>query len=62
MPRRSLPHLEVLKYALEGATTRRGVMSGNLSADEEDELDADIQELERRIKQAEAKNQQGEKP
>jgi hypothetical protein len=59
MPRHSLPKADLLNYALEDALTRRGVMPGNLTEEEEDLLDADIRELERRIKLVESKNLKG---
>lgn len=54
MPRHRLPKADLLDYALDGARTRRGLMSGALTEEEEDLLDADIRELERRIKLSEA--------
>jgi hypothetical protein len=41
---------DLLEYALEGALTRRGTQSGNMSWEYEDQLDRDIVEIERRIK------------
>ena len=48
--RHRLSRADILAYALEGALTRRGVMSGNLTDKEEDLLDKDIKEIELRIK------------
>ena len=54
MTRRArLAHLDVLQYALEGACMRRGLYSGAMSDAEEEQIDADIAELQRRIKLAE---------
>lgn len=50
MARHQLSKADLLEYALDGATTRRGVQSGNLTEEEEDLLDSDIAEIERRIK------------
>lgn len=50
MGRHQLSRLDLLEYALDGATTRRGVQSGNLTEEEEELLDKDIAEIERRIK------------
>lgn len=44
--------LEILEYALEGATTQRGLWSGELSAKEEAELDNHIEWLEKEIQRA----------
>lgn len=50
-----LTKLDILEYALEGAVTRRGVVSGLMTEAEEDQLDKDIAELERRIAAEKAK-------
>ena len=48
--RHRLSKLDLLEYALSGAVTERGVQSGNMSDSEEEQLDADIAEIEKRIK------------
>lgn len=50
MARHQLSKLDLLEYALTGVTWQRGVQSGNLTEEEEDLLDSDIAEIERRIK------------
>ncbi len=50
MTRHKLPKLDLLDYALDGAVTRRGIGSGQMTDDEADDLDRDIAEIERRIK------------
>lgn len=57
--RHTLPKLELLKYALEGARTRKGV-SLDLSDEEWELLNKDISEIARRIKLAEAAEQRKE--
>lgn len=47
--------LEILKYALEGARTERGVWSGAMGEAEEEQLDADIEWLEAEIARVEAR-------
>lgn len=54
MARHQLSKLDLLEYALNGATWQRGEQMGNLTEDEEDLLDKDIAEIERRIKLAKA--------
>lgn len=44
--------VDVLKFALEGAVTRRGVQMGSMDEEEEEELDKDIAELEKRLAKA----------
>lgn len=51
--RYKLSKLDLLRYALDGARTYRGLYSGALTEREEYELDADIGEIKRRIKLAE---------
>ena len=41
--------LEILEYALEGATTERGIWSGAMDWEDEDQLTADIEWLEAEI-------------
>lgn len=48
--RHRLSKLDLLQYALSGATTERGIFSGDMTEEEEDQLDRDIKEIERRIK------------
>ncbi len=48
--RHRLSKLDLLEYALSGAVTERGLQSGNMSDSEEEQLDADIAEIEKRIK------------
>lgn len=50
MSRHKLPKLDLLEYALSGAVTERGLQSGNMTDSEEEHLDSDIAEIERRIK------------
>lgn len=47
-----LSKVDVLKFALEGAVTRRGVQMGSMDEEEEEELDKDIAELEKRLAKA----------
>ena len=47
-----LSKVDVLKFALEGAVTRRGVQLGNMDEEEEEDLDKDIAELEKRLAKA----------
>lgn len=61
MGRHQLSRLDLLEYALDGATTRRGVQSGNLTEEEEELLDKDIAEIERRIKLVKAAQQRAER-
>lgn len=49
-PRHTLPKLDLLQYALSGAQTERGIWSGAMEEAEEELLNADIREIERRIK------------
>lgn len=59
-----LPKLDLLEYALSGAVTERGLQSGNMTDSEEESLDADIAEIEKRIKLvkwAEARAERGAK-
>lgn len=63
MPRyakHKLSKIGLLVYALTGALTIRGLNSGRLTGQEEDQLDADIAEIERRIKLVEDANDRGE--
>ena len=58
-----LSKLDLLEYALSGAVTERGLQSGNMTDSEEERLDADIAEIEKRIKLvkwAEMRAHQGE--
>ena len=48
--RHKLSKLDLLDYALDGAVTRRGLWSGQMTEDEADDLARDIAEIERRIK------------
>lgn len=48
--RHRLSKLDLLDYALSGAVTERGLQLGNMTDKEEEQLDADIAEIERRIK------------
>lgn len=48
--RHTLSKRDLLEYALDGARTRYGLQSGNMDEEEEDLLDRDIREIERRIK------------
>lgn len=60
----SLSKLDLLEYALSGAVTERGLQSGNMTDSEEERLDADIAEIEKRIKLvkwAEARAKRGAK-
>lgn len=50
--------LEILEYALEGATTERGLWSGAMSFEQEEELDRHIEWLEKEIERV--KENQGE--
>lgn len=61
MAKHKLSKLDLLEYALDGATTRRGVQSGNLTEEEEDLLDGDIAEIERHIKLVKAAQQRAER-
>jgi hypothetical protein len=54
--RHTLNKLEILEYALTGAVTERGLQSGNMTESEEETLDKDIAEIERRIKLVNAAN------
>lgn len=50
-----LSRLVILEYALTGACTDRGVGSEHLPDEEMDQLNADIEELEKRIKREKEK-------
>lgn len=63
--RYKLSKLALLHYALEGAQTYRRVYAGLMDEQEEYEVDADIGEIERRIKLSEgyaARNTDPEAP
>ena len=45
-----LSKLDLLEYALSGAVTERGLQSGNMTDSEEEHLNSDIAEIEKRIK------------
>lgn len=60
MSRHKLSRLDILRYALEGAQTRQGVQSGNMSEEEEDDLTRDIEVLERRIRTEEVRLAHGD--
>ena len=49
-PRHTLSKLEVLQYALDGACTHRGLYMGAMDEEEEELVDKDIKELQRRVK------------
>ena len=48
--RHTLSKPDLLEYALSGAVTERGLWSGQMTKDEQELLDKDIAEIERRIK------------
>ena len=48
--------LEILEYALEGALTERGIWSGAMTEEQEDELDEHIEWLESEIQRVKEKN------
>lgn len=45
-----LSKMDLLEYALSGAINERGLWSGAMSEEEEEHLDSDIAEIEKRIK------------
>ena len=45
-----LSKLDLLEYALSGAVTERGLQSGNMTDSEEEHLNSNIAEIEKRIK------------
>lgn len=45
-----LSKLDLLEYALSGAVTERGLRSGGMDEEDEELLDKDIAEIEKRIK------------
>ncbi len=56
-----LTKLEILEYALEGAQTYRGLYSGQMDEEEEEQVDFDISSLQskiERLKALEAKKEQ----
>ncbi len=55
MSRHIVPKLEVYKYALQGAVTERGVQSGAMSDEYAEQLDKDIEYLEKRVEELTAK-------
>lgn len=46
----TLSKADLLEYALSGAITERGLWAGQMDEDEQELLDKDIAEIERRIK------------
>lgn len=50
--------IDLLNYALEGAYTIRGTQSGNMSENEAEQLDLDIEELKHRLAVAQSKEKQ----
>ena len=53
--RRTVPRIDILRYALAGAVTERGTGSGYLTDKEMSELNKDIAYIEKLIKAAEDK-------
>lgn len=55
MSRYTIPKLDVYKYALEGAKNERGMQSGAMSDEYAEQLDKDIEYLEKRVEELTAK-------
>lgn len=60
MARHTIPHLDILEYALEGVITRIGINGGNPDIDDDtfEVWEQDRAEIERRIKQAKQRQEQ----